>query len=172
MSLNKQLKDSIQTRLPALWIDTTDSIGAQLELQLLAQEMSLTFVAWDLVRGVAMPNPPHPCIGDPVAAAGLGNQHRIGGQPTVLLLHNYHWYLSRIEVVQALLNAISNARATPTTIVIAAPRIPLPQELESHFRFVEPGLPAAEEIREIAEPLLGSIDARVRRSNSSRRWPA
>lgn len=158
MSLNKQLKDSVQTQVPAVWIDTTDSIGAQFELQLLCQELPLTFVAWDLVRGVAMPHPPHPCLGDPVAAAGLGSQHRVGGQPTVLLLHNYHWFLTRIEVVQALLNAIGNARAVPTMIVIAAPRIPLPQELECHFRFLNPGLPAAEEVRELAEPLLESID--------------
>ncbi len=158
MSLNTLLKEAIQTHTPAVWIDTTDSIGAQLELQLLAQEMPLTFVAWDLVRGVAIPHPPHPCVGDPVAAAGLGSQYRTGDQPTVLLLHNYHWYLNRVEVVQALLNAIGNAKAVPTTIVIAAPRVPLPQELESHFRILELGLPSAEDIREIAEPLFGSID--------------
>ncbi len=159
MPLNKQLKDFIQTQVPAVWIDTTDSIGAQLELQLLAHEMPMTFIAWDLVRGVAMPHPPHACVGDPVGAAGLGSQHRISGQPTVLLLHNYHWYLNRVEVVQALLNAIGNARAIATTIMIAAPRVSLPHELESHFRFLDPGLPAAEEIREIAEPLLEGSDA-------------
>lgn len=118
----------------------------------------MTLLVWDLVRGVALPHPPLPCIGDPVAAAGLGSQYRIDGQPTVLLLNNYHWYLNRIEVVQALLNAIGNARTVQTTIVVAAPHIPLPQELESHFQFIEPGLPNAEEIREIAEPLFGNVD--------------
>jgi len=164
MSLNKILKDAIQTHVPVVWIDAADSLGIEYELQRLAPELPATLLTWDLVRGVAIPQFPYPCVGDPVAAAGLGSQYRIAERPTVLLLHNYHWYLGRTEVVQALLNAIGNARAIPTTIVIAAPRIPLPRELETHLRFVEPGLPSVEEIRDIAEPLLSSVDCPCQRT--------
>lgn len=155
MSLTTQLKWSIRAGVPAIWIDTYDSIGAEIELRLLSQELPMTFCPWDLVRGVAIPHPPRPCAGDPVGAAGLGNEFRIAGQPTVILLHNFHWFLDRVEVVQALLNGIALAPASGTTIVIAAPRITLPLELESQIAFLEPVYPDFEEVRNLTASASG-----------------
>lgn len=154
MSLTTQLTRSISAGVPAIWIDTYDSIGAELELRLLSHALPMTFCPWDLVRGVAIPHPPRPCTGDPVGAAGLGNELRIAGQPTVILLHNFHWFLDRVEVVQALLNGIACASASGTTIVIAAPWITLPLELESQVVFLEPDFPDSNGIRRLAASVI------------------
>lgn len=163
MSLKAQIHEAIRRRVPALWVDMADPNAIELELELLSREVPFSLCSWDFVRGLRVPNAPNPCLGDPVTAVRDGMLYRIAGRPTVLLLHNYYWFLNRIDTIQALLNAIGNARACGAMIIVVSPRTILPIELESHFQFLEPSFPTPEETRDLAKPLLDREDGESNR---------
>ncbi len=80
------------------------------------------------------------------AAAGLG-----GDQTSILVLENFHRFLTSVEIIQALVGQIHSGKQTRSIIVVLAPILDLPPELEKLFVVVEHELPTRDQLQEIAE---------------------
>ncbi|MDB5342017.1 MAG: ATPase central domain protein [Schlesneria sp.] len=68
----------------------------------------------------------------------------------LLLLENFHRFLSSAEIVQALAQQILAGKQNRTIVVILAPVVQLPVELENLFVVIEHELPDREQLTEIA----------------------
>jgi len=83
-------------------------------------------------------------------AGAQGPGHAEG--TALLVLRNYHRFLASPEVVQALDTAISTGRQDRTFVVILAPAVQLPPELERQFVVVDHDLPGRDQLASIAGP--------------------
>ena len=68
----------------------------------------------------------------------------------ILVLRNFHKFLSNIEVVQALDSAIAAGRTARTFVVVLSPVVQIPVELERQFAVIEHDLPGRDQIAGIA----------------------
>jgi hypothetical protein len=69
----------------------------------------------------------------------------------ILVLQNFHRFLASAEVVQALVRQVTTGKHNRTFVVILAPIVQLPPELEKLFVVVEHDLPTKEQLAEIAQ---------------------
>jgi hypothetical protein len=70
---------------------------------------------------------------------------------SILVLQNFHRFLQSGEIVQALSKQIIAGKQNRTILVILAPLVQLPLELERMFVVVEHDLPTREQLQEIAQ---------------------
>ena len=71
----------------------------------------------------------------------------------LLVLTNFHRFLNSAEIVQALAHQISRGKQNRTFVVILAPLVQIPIELEKLFVVVEHELPSREQLEEIARSI-------------------
>ena len=86
---------------------------------------------------------------DPLAAIRAVNALASADSSAILVLVNFHRFLSSAEIVQALAQQIS-CRQARTFIVILSPLVQVPVELEKLMVVVEHDLPDREQLEQIA----------------------
>ena len=69
------------------------------------------------------------------------------------MLRNFHRFLAGPEVVQALDTAISAGKQNRTFVVVLAPVVQIPIELERQFVVIEHDLPGRDQLRQIARSI-------------------
>ncbi len=72
---------------------------------------------------------------------------------TLLVLKNFHRFMNSPEIIQAMTRVILDGKVNRTFVVILAPVIQLPPELERLFIVVEHELPSKDELRGLLESL-------------------
>jgi hypothetical protein len=72
---------------------------------------------------------------------------------TLLVLQNFHRFLVSAEIVQALIQQIQQGKQQRTFIVVLAPVVNIPIELEKLFVVIEHELPNREQLAEIARQI-------------------
>jgi hypothetical protein len=78
----------------------------------------------------------------------------MGGDDTsILVLENFHRYLSSAEIVQAMVSQLHAGKQSRSIIVVLAPVLELPSELEKMFVTIEHSLPGRDQLREIAKAI-------------------
>ena len=87
---------------------------------------------------------------DPLAAIRSINALASADSSAVLVLTNFHRFLSSPEIVQALARQITVGKANRTFLVVLSPVVSVPVELEKLFVVVEHDLPSREQLEEIA----------------------
>ncbi len=73
-----------------------------------------------------------------------------GDGTTLLVLKNFHRFLSSPEIVQAVYRAVIDGKSSRTFVVILSPVVQLPVELEKLFVTVEHARPDRSQLEEIA----------------------
>ena len=87
---------------------------------------------------------------DPLAAIrSLGAMAAPDGS-TLLVLVNFHRFLNSAEIVQALVQQITAGKQNRTFVVVLAPVVQIPTELEKLFVVIEHDLPDRQQLEEIA----------------------
>ena len=87
---------------------------------------------------------------DPLAAIRSINALASADSSAILVLANFHRFLSRPEIVQALVRQITLGKPNRTFIMVLSPLVQVPVELEKLFVVVEHDLPSREQLEEIA----------------------
>src|SRR5262249_56582963 len=102
--------------------------------------------AWDIDRGLNLhgrgaESGTAASASDPLSAIrALGAMANPDGT-SILVLRNFHRFMNNIEVVQALDSAIAAGKTARTFVVVLAPVIQIPVELERQFVVIEQALP-------------------------------
>src|SRR5262249_62086523 len=103
----------------------------------LCRQEGWPLATWDVDRGLALAGPGE--AGAAVQAADpLAAIRALGGLATpdgtaLLVLRNFHKFLNSVEVVQALDGQISSGKQNRTFVVILAPLVQIPVELEKQL---------------------------------------
>lgn len=72
-------------------------------------------------------------------------------QPALLVLENFHRFLTSVEIIQAMVSQLHAGKQSRTIMVVLAPVVDLPPELEKLFVVVEHELPGRDQLQEIAQ---------------------
>jgi hypothetical protein len=125
------------------------------EIAQLCHEQNWRLAKWDVEQGLQIPGqgngqPTDAGGSDPLAAIRSINALASPDSSAILVLVNFHRYLSSPEIIQALARQIAVGKQNRTFLVILSPVVQIPIELEKLFAVVEHELPARQQIEEIA----------------------
>lgn len=156
MKLAQQITDFVNAAFTGLWIQTHEPDEAEKEITRLAREQKWKLAVWDIADGLRIPGASSEAqnAGDPLAALRalptLADKKGSG----LLILHNFHRFLATPEVMQTLFAQLVAGKQQRTFIMVLAPVVQIPVELEKLFVVVEHSLPDRDQLERIARELL------------------
>ncbi len=151
MKLTDHLAEYVRACFTAIWIETHEQQEAVLAISQLCQREGWQIASWNIDQGLKVKGgTADPSGGDPLAAIRAASSLATSDGTALLILENFHRFLSSAEIVQALAQQILAGKQNRTILVILAPVVQLPVELEKLFVVIEHELPDREQLAEIA----------------------
>ena len=152
--LTDRLAEYISACFSGIWIESHEHEDALAEIAQLCHREHWQLATWDIDRGLHRPGlTDEPSSGsgpDPLAAIrSLGALASADGS-ALLVLTNFHRFLGSAEIVQALIHQITAGKQNRTFVIILAPVVQIPTELEKLLVILEHELPNREQLAEIA----------------------
>lgn len=160
MPLATTIADYLRAAFSGLYIETHEPAEALRELAELCRTEQWTLAAWDLDQGLrlltgsAVASIPAP---DPLAALRSLPALATTDGTTVLALSNFHRFVGSPEIIQALDHQLLAGKANRTFLVILAPVVQLPPELERQFVVLTHELPNREQLAQIAREVAPEV---------------
>jgi hypothetical protein len=158
MQLTDQLTDFVNAAFTGLWIQTFEPDEAEREIIQHAHQKQWNVAVWDLAGGLRFPNAPANAstevgAGDPLAVLRALPTLASEKGTALLLLHNFHRFLTSAEVVQTTFAQLVAGKQQRTFLVVLSPVVQIPVELEKLFVVLEHALPDREQLERIAREL-------------------
>lgn len=156
MSLSKEIKELVGAGFSGIWVESLECEDAVTTIRKIAADNAWVFELWDIDQqmysnAAAAPTPTHPLrYLDALYAANPS------GPPTLLVLKNFHRFLGNPEVVQTLANRVARGKGIGQFIIIVAPVLQLPPEVEKLFTVVHHDLPDTEQLTTICNSLFSA----------------
>lgn len=156
MTLATSLSEYICAAFSGLYVHTFEPDEALREIADLCSQQQWRLTVWDVDRGLtvgsAAPDGSTPLsqLTDPLAAIrSLSGMASTEGA-SLLVLRNFHRFLGSAEINQALEHQLAQGKTHRAFVVILAPLVQLPVELERLFVVVPHDLPDRSQIQAIA----------------------
>lgn len=151
MSLSQKIKELVCAGFSGIWVDTQESADAVETIRKMANDRDWGCECWDLdcqlyVQGAKAPGPVQ-------ALRWLDTPDGRAKQPQLLVLVNYHKYITNPEVMQVLSNRVHNGKKIGQHIIIVSPVLQMVPEIEKLFTLVHHDLPDREQLATIANEL-------------------
>jgi hypothetical protein len=158
MNLTEQLTDYINAAFSGLWLVTQEPDEAEREIAALARQHDWKLACWDIANGLRFPNARSSNAtdvggGDPLAVLRALPTLATSDGTALLLLHNFHRFLGNPEVIQATFAQLVAGKQQRTFLIVLAPQVQIPVELEKLFVVLEHSLPDREQLERIAREL-------------------
>ncbi|MBC8875698.1 MAG: AAA family ATPase [Planctomycetes bacterium] len=153
MQLASKLVELIRACFTGIWIESHEHEDALVEVAQLCQQEQWRMAIWDIDQGLHLPGQPAASDADaqdPLAAIRSVNSLATEDGTALLVLQNFHRFLQSPEIVQALIHQITTGKQNRTFIVVLAPIVQIPTELEKLFIVLEHQLPDREQLGQIA----------------------
>ncbi len=154
-TLPQTLYNYIAACFSGLWIETFESDEAVKEIDAMCRKENWKFSTWDIEQGFQHDGGVQKM--DPLTVVQTLSSLSNGETPILLVLRNFHRFLSSIEVVQALERQIAQGKIRRAFVVVLAPIVQIPAELEKLFVVLEHPLPDKEQLRQIATEIAGEL---------------
>ncbi|MEW4568966.1 AAA family ATPase [Tautonia sp. JC769] len=172
MTLSERVAELVRAAFPGLWVVSHEHDDAVAELAALCRDRGWSLADWDLKQGLRVLGAgPPPTDGTDPGTQGPGTLVADGSDPmtalralarlargegdgaAILVLRNLHRLLGSAKLVQALDAALARGKRDRATIVILAPSVALPPELERQFVIIEHALPGRDQLEAIARAI-------------------
>ena len=150
MNLRQRLSEYVRACFTGIWIESHEHQDAIAEMAQLCHDENWQMATWDVESGLSISGQTESGSNDPIAAIRSINALASAGGTAVLVLQNFHRFLQSAEVVQALIRQIMTGKQNRTIVVILAPLVMIPIELEKLFVVIEHELPNREQLEAIA----------------------
>ena len=154
MSLTQTLAEYVAAAFTAIWIESHEHEDALREIAQLCSDQNWRLATWNIDNGLQIPGAEQPADAggsDPLAAIRSINALASPESSALLVLQNFHRFMQSAEIIQALAQQIVTGKQNRTFIIILAPVIDIPVELEKVMVVVEHELPGREQLEEIAQ---------------------
>ena len=156
MQLSQQLDEYIAACFTGLWVQSHEHEDAIREIGQLCHDRQWKLAVWDIDQGLQLPGvsndvSPEVAASDPLAAIRAINALGSPDSSAILVLANFHRFLSSPEIIQAIAHQITTGKQNRTFVVILSPVVDIPRELEKLIVVLEHDLPGREQLAEIAE---------------------
>jgi len=159
MSNKVDLVSCLKASIPALWIETTEVERAVNELGFLAIKDQFNAYSWDCRTGIRNIDDDTNAKNAPMSIMDAFDTIDKFSKRSVIFLQNAHKFLSSVEVLQTILNKLKDYELSQKTIVIVAPVVALPVEIEKFFVVMDFGLPDKTMLEEYATEILESAES-------------
>jgi len=150
LNLRQRLSEYVRACFTGIWIESHEHQDAIAEMAQLCHDENWQMATWDVESGLSISGQSESGSNDPLAAIRSINALASAGGTAVLVLQNFHRFLQSAEVVQALIRQIITGKQNRTIVVILAPLVMIPIELEKLFVVIEHELPNREHLEVIA----------------------
>jgi hypothetical protein len=153
MTLSERVSESVRACFTGLWIQTHEQPDALAEITTLCQQEFWRLATWNIASGLSVLGSPavrDDAVQDPLAALRSLPAMAEPEGTAILVLENFHRFLASPEIVQTLLQQIVQGKQTRGFVIILAPIVAIPIELERLFVILEHELPGREQLAEIA----------------------
>ena len=154
-ALTSRLHELIQAAFTGLWIQTHEPAEATRDLTSLCRTEGWRLATWDCDRGLAFPLEPVAIPGvtetqDPLAVIRALPQVAQGAGTTIVAFESLHRFLGATEIVQALARQIHAGKNSRCFVIVLAPVVQIPAELDKLFTVVDHELAGRAQLEEIA----------------------
>jgi ATPase family associated with various cellular activities (AAA) len=158
MTLSERLFELVRAAFSGLYIRSFEHDDALAEIAEVCRSQLWSLATWDVDRGltiVGRQDEPAAFAGstDPLAAIRSLRAMATPDGTAILVLRNFHRFLGSAEIVQALDTAINAGKQARTFIVILAPVVTIPVELERQFVVIDHDLPDRDQLGAIARQI-------------------
>ena len=148
----EQLDLLIRARTPVIWVPTREEERLESLVRSAARRLQDRLVMrWDFIGGLDAPSDRVGTADRNPLAALDALSTMAAGRGAILLLLDFHRFLEDVAVNRRLRNLARELRRQPHTVVISAPNLGLPTELETTVSVLELPLPSGAEIRALLE---------------------
>ena len=158
MKLSETLTDYIHAAFSGIWILTNEPDEAEREMGQLARQQQWKVAVWDVAGGLRFPiaranGPTDVGGGDPLAVLRAIPALADDKGTSLVLLHNFHRFLTNPEVIQTMFAQLVAGKQQRTFLIVLSPVVQIPLELEKLFVVIEHALPDREQLEKIAREL-------------------
>jgi len=150
--LADRLRELIRAGFSGLWIESQESHEALTEITDLCRTETWSLARWNIAEGLRSGSQTTEAA-DPLAALRTFGTSATADGTSLLVLENFHRFLGSAEIVQALVAQILSGKQRGSFVLILAPFVSLPPELEKLFVVLEHALPNREQLATIARDL-------------------
>ena len=151
MTLIERLGEYVRACFTGIWIESHEHQDAIVAIAQLCHQEDWRLATWDIEQGLRVPGTDVEAgSNDPLAAIRAVNTLATPDGTAVLVLQNFHRFLQSAEIVQAIAQQIITGKQNRTIVVVLAPVVQLPVELEKLFVVIDHELPDREQLVLIA----------------------
>ena len=153
--VDRELETLIRARYPIIYIVSWEEKRVEDALRNIAQARGKKIFFWTITQGmVANPNHRDNATRDPIAALDYVMDSR---EQALFVLKDYHAFISDVTVTRRLRDLTTALKTSYKTLVILAPTLKLPTELEKEITVVDYGLPDIEDLDRILEGIVQAV---------------
>jgi hypothetical protein len=157
MTLAERLAEFVRACFTGLWIKTFEPDDALAEIARLCHQNRWNLASWDIDRGLSVAGQADTSVAvnatDPLAAIRALNALASADGTAILVLRNFHRFLNSVEIVQALDTQLAAGKQNRTFVVVLAPIVQIPVELEKQFLVLDHDLPGRDQLEAIARAI-------------------
>lgn len=156
MKLANRLSDYVRACCSGIWVQSHEHEDALADISRLCAEQQWHLATWDIEQGLQLPgqqSTDDATTNDPLAAIRAVNALATPDGAALLVLTNFHRFLNSAEIVQAMVQQIMAGKRNRTFLIILAPTVQLPLELEKLFVVLDHELPDREQLEQIAREI-------------------
>lgn len=155
MTLPERLSEYVRACFTGIWVQSHEHDDALMEIAQMCRQQQWHLATWDIERGLRLPGQANGQSADaggsdPLAAVRAVNALATPDGSALLVLVNFHRFLSSPEIIQALARQITEGKQNRTFVVILSPLVQIPLELEKQFIVVEHELPDRGQLERLA----------------------
>ena len=151
MTLTERLGEYVRACFTGIWIESHEHQDAIVAIAQLCHQEDWRLATWDIEQGLRVPGTDVEAgSNDPLGAIRAVNTLATPDGTAVLVLQNFHRFLQSAEIVQAIAQQVITGKQNRTIVVVLAPVVQLPVELEKLFVVIDHELPDREQLALIA----------------------
>ena len=145
--LKIQLSEYIRACFTGIWITSHEQHEAIQEIAELCRDEQWQLACWNIETGMSIGGEHTNESGaDPLAAIRSVKSLSASDATTVLVVQNFHRFMQSPEIVQALAHQIIAGKQDRTIVVVLAPVVQIPAELEKMFVVLDHAMPDREQL--------------------------
>ncbi|MCA9222583.1 MAG: AAA family ATPase, partial [Planctomycetales bacterium] len=158
MTMTQGLVEYVRACFTAIWIESHEHHDALTAIAQLCHQEAWRLATWDIEQGLRVSETESDVgASDPLAAIRALNALASPEGTALLVLQNFHRFLQSAEIVQALAHQVVAGKQNRTIVIVLAPVVSLPVELEKLFVVLGHELPSREQLAEIAEGIATEV---------------
>lgn len=154
-SVDIELETLIRARYPIIYIVSWEEKRVEDALRVIARDRGKKIFFWTITQGMVLnPNHRDNATKDPINALDFVMDSR---DQALFVLKDYHAFITDITVTRRLRDLTTALKTSYKTLVILAPVLKLPSELEKDVTVVDYGLPDHADLDQLLEGIIQSV---------------